>query len=633
MVPLRSGRRARCSGIVSVDEPVTGRRPTPVELELLSTVVAHAAVAVEQAQTAELGRRHRAAVEHLLARVGAADRARARRRRCSTRSAGACARRSASTRSSPSWPTTGKLVPLSGVGFTPERAAEFPHVEVEALEPLLDPEYMRHGCVVMERDEAVERRARLRRRLLVGLQRPRAAGLEPPLGRRAAVRLGRPARRDDVGRRSEGPAAALRRGAAGAARVRQPGDGRDRVRAPARAASSTSPRTTRSPACATAAASSSAIDAPPRRRSARDGELSLLVIDLDHFKRVNDSLGHDAGDDVLRRFAERAARRRPRGRRADAARRRGVRARAAGRRRGARAGGRRARCGCSCAREFDGLRLPRVGVGRRGRAAARRRATPAELDAGGQPRALRRQAARAATAASSTTRRRSRCSTRCATPRAAAGRSSSRRRCCWPRRSTCATSPPRATPRPSAATRADRARARLRGGRGSSACAPPGILHDIGKLGIADAILHKPGRARRPTSGSRSSATPSSARGSSSTPTCATSRPGCCTTTSASTAPATRAGWPATTIPLEARILAVADAYEAMTADRPVPRRRCRSRSRARSCAAARAASSTREVVAAFERVLDRSQAGFVATLDASARPPPGAAGASPCPS
>ena len=65
LVPMRRSG-GELLGILSVDEPSSGRRPSDDELDVLVAVAEHAALAVEGAQEAAEASRHRAALEHLL---------------------------------------------------------------------------------------------------------------------------------------------------------------------------------------------------------------------------------------------------------------------------------------------------------------------------------------------------------------------------------------------------------------------------------------------------------------------------------------------------------------------------------------------------------------------------------------
>jgi diguanylate cyclase (GGDEF)-like protein len=611
MVPMRSGDGALL-GIVSVDEPETGRRPSPIELELLSTVVAHAAVAVEHAQTAELGRRHRAAVEHLLAV-----------------SAKLTERRTAEeVLDAVCWGTRealgfhkvvaflaeeGKLVPLSGVGFTPERAAEFPLVPVAALEKLLDPAYMRHGCLIMERDVAVERAPDFG-----GVYSSVSNGRGPlawdhhwlvvPL-HDSAGRLDGMMWVDDPKDRllpSDEALQALRvfanqaMGAIESAR---------RLESLEHLAAHDPLTGLRNRRGFELAIERHFADAGP------DGDLSLLVIDLDHFKRVNDSLGYDAGDDVLRRFATVL---RTAAGEADVPTRLGGEEFALVLPGAAEAPALAVaeRIRALVRREFDGFACPvSVSVGVAGRGPEARDAAE-----------LRRAANRALYAAKRLGR--DRCVVHHAQTlemldalRDAEDGGAEQLAAAMLLAETLDLRDV-ATARHSetvglyaeqiarelgfAADEIERVRA-------------AGILHDIGKLGIADAILHKPGTLDdhewgeikgHPELGSRILEH-------------ANLRD--------------IAGWvlhhhervdgtgypralAGEEIPLEARILAVADAYEAMTSDRPyraaLPLEAAREELRR---GAGRQFDG--EVVSAIERVLDRSQAGFVATLEERAAP------------
>jgi diguanylate cyclase (GGDEF)-like protein len=299
MVPLRSST-GRLLGIVSVDEPIDGRRPSDAQLEVLSAVCGHAALAVEHAQESADADRHRAAVQHLL-RVSARLTG---RRSVEDMLYAVCGgiRDALGFRRVVVALTEGpdhRLRIHSSVGWSGDELRALPEVHLSSISRLLRPEHQREGCVLLRREEAelltppelrvVHRGERNGRGPLAW----RNHWLIVPLHDRDGAFTGivwvdEP---EDRLVPSTEDLQALRAFANQAISAVESTRQLEHLRHLAEHDPLTGLRNRR--------------DLEPRIEDhiATSGVVSVLVCDLDDFRRVNDVLGDDAGDEVLRRFA------------------------------------------------------------------------------------------------------------------------------------------------------------------------------------------------------------------------------------------------------------------------------------------------------------------------------------------
>ena len=157
-VPMRD-QRGLLLGIISVDEPVSGRRAADDDLDVLVSLADHAALAVEAAREAAESARHQRALEALLAvssRItGETSNAEILRRVCTgIREALDFRNVSAALVD----PETGALVPQAAAGWRLAEIQEREAVSVAQVEPLLDDMFLREGCYLLTHEQA---RARL----------------------------------------------------------------------------------------------------------------------------------------------------------------------------------------------------------------------------------------------------------------------------------------------------------------------------------------------------------------------------------------------------------------------------------------------------------------------------------------
>ncbi|MDP9346209.1 MAG: GGDEF domain-containing protein [Actinomycetota bacterium] len=163
VVPLRRSD-GEVLGILSVDEPVSGRRPSDDDLRVLAALADHAAQALEDAQSAAEGARHRKALEHML-RVSAHlnEEVSVDRLLLSVCEGIRAALGLQSVSVELVDDAAGRAVPRAVVGWTMEEIEASQSGDLAVLDRLLDPAFEIDGCFLLPNEEACAR---------LGIERP-----------------------------------------------------------------------------------------------------------------------------------------------------------------------------------------------------------------------------------------------------------------------------------------------------------------------------------------------------------------------------------------------------------------------------------------------------------------------------
>ncbi len=290
-------------GILSVDEPLSGRRPGDEELDVLVALADHAALALEAAREAAEAARHQRALEELLAvssRIsGEGSRDEILRRVCvGIRDALAFRNVCAALVD----PQTGAVVPHASAGWRLEELRRRELVTLAQLEPLLDDEFLHEGCYLLSHAQA---RARLRQDVDVYPSQLNGRGrwawnrhwLIVPLRDRDGALLGIIWVDNPCDRLLPSPdrlqALRIFANAAAAALVSVGQLGELRFLA------DHDPLTR----LLNRRAFVRRLDAEVARARRYQRPFGLVVCDLDAFKQLNDRFGHTAGDEALAAFA------------------------------------------------------------------------------------------------------------------------------------------------------------------------------------------------------------------------------------------------------------------------------------------------------------------------------------------